>query len=73
MVRQSLPPRSVLRARLARGTQLGLPDDEIRDLRSAYHCRAISDHIAEVAERLLPEHRLELAELLAGGDRDAAA
>lgn len=73
MIRQTLPPRSVLRARLARSVQLGIPDDQIRDLRSAYHARAIGDHIADVADRLLPVHRAELVELLTGGGHDAAA
>lgn len=73
MMIQTLPPRSVLRAQLARRTQLGAPADEIRDLRSAYHAQAIRDHIDEVADRLLPEHRAALAELLAGdGDHVAA-
>ena len=68
---QTLPPRSVLRAQLARQTQLGAPADQIRDLRSLYHARAIRDHIDDVADRLLPQHRAELAALLSGGDRDA--
>jgi hypothetical protein len=72
MTSKTLPPRSVLRARLARGIQLGVPEDQIRGMRSAYHARALGDRITEVADRLLPEHRAELAELLTGGDRDAA-
>ncbi|MHB1431395.1 MAG: hypothetical protein ACYCVZ_04690 [Streptosporangiaceae bacterium] len=68
----TLPPRSVLRARLARSVQLGAPDDQIRQMRSQYHLRALADHVAEVGDQLLPEHRRALAQMVAGGDADAA-
>lgn len=69
---QTLPPRSVLRARLARSVQLGVPDEQIRDLRSQYHLRALADHVADVGDQLLPEHRRVLAQMVAGGDGFAA-
>ena len=74
MIPATLATRHVLRARLARAVQLGAPDDQILALRSAYHARAVGDHINEVADRLLPEHRAELAGLLVGdgGGADAA-
>jgi hypothetical protein len=63
------------KSRLARGVQRGDPPDRIAELRAQYYAARARDYLSGLidADRLLPEHRIQLAELLTGGDRDAAA
>lgn len=67
--------RHVLRAKLARAVQLDASAERIAGLRAEYHAATARDFLSELlaADRLLPEHRAQLAELLVGGDRDVAA
>lgn len=66
-------PRAVAHARLAKAVQAGRPAEQIELLRAEYHACAARDRIREVAPRLLPEHRAELAVLLTTGGGDLAA
>ncbi len=65
--------RSVAHARLARAIQTGQPAEVVDRLRAEYHATAARDKIIELAPRVAPEFRRELAALLLQGDAADAA
>jgi hypothetical protein len=67
---------ALAKSRLACAVWRGDPPERVAELRRTYHACKASDFLVGLisADRLLPEHRTELADLLVrGGDADVAA
>jgi hypothetical protein len=66
---------ALAKSRLARSVQRGDPPERIAEWRDLYYAARARDYLHGLiaADRLRPEHRAALADLLNGGDRDVAA
>lgn len=67
---------TVIRARIARATQRGEPAEVVKALRRDYYAARAADYLREWLASdpaPTPEHRRELAALLAGDEGDDAA
>lgn len=64
---------ALAKSRLARAVQRGDSPDRVAELRATYYAARARDYLAGLIAdgRLLPEHRADLAGLLARGGDDA--
>ena len=66
---------ALAKSRLAHSARRGDPPERIAEWRDLYYAARARDYLTDLieADRLRPEHRTALADLLNGGDRNGAA
>jgi hypothetical protein len=66
---------AMAKSQLAHASKRGDPPERVTELRQVYYAAKARVFLAGLisADRLLPEHRAELADLLTGGGADAPA